>query len=193
MEYRPGKLFSELGQQWLALLAYLVASLLYVTVLISMPTRYSDEMLVVLMVPPIWAAQHFSTRIYLLFNLACVLVSGSALVFYLKQGEALQYSLNTFTALTFCLMVIGEILFRSSAARRKAETEREKLIAELQTALSNLKTLRGMLPICSYCKKIRDDRGYWNQVENYIKQHSEAEFTHGICPECIQKHFSDMD
>lgn len=58
---------------------------------------------------------------------------------------------------------------------------------ELQEALANIKTLRGLLPICSSCKRIRDDKGYWNQVEAYIQNHSDVDFTHGICPECMKK------
>jgi hypothetical protein len=65
--------------------------------------------------------------------------------------------------------------------------EQQKLIAELQGALSKIKTLRGMLPICASCKKVRDDKGYWSQIEAYISEHSEAEFSHGLCPECAQK------
>jgi len=57
----------------------------------------------------------------------------------------------------------------------------------LQSALDEIKTLRGILPICSYCKKIRDDKGYWNQIESYIHKHSGTEFSHGICPECAKK------
>jgi PAS domain S-box-containing protein len=71
--------------------------------------------------------------------------------------------------------------------RKKADKERDTLIKDLQEALSRVKVLSGMLPICSSCKKIRDDKGYWNQVEVYIRDHSEAEFTHGICPECFKK------
>ncbi len=71
--------------------------------------------------------------------------------------------------------------------RKQSEAERENLILELQEALKNIKTLRGLLPICASCKKIRDDKGYWNGLETYIHQHTEAEFTHGICPECMQK------
>lgn len=70
------------------------------------------------------------------------------------------------------------------AERARAAAEREKLIAELQTALANVKTLRGLIPICAGCKKIRDDRGYWNKLEDYIQRHSNADFTHGLCPEC---------
>ena len=71
--------------------------------------------------------------------------------------------------------------------RKQAEEEREKLILQLQKAISEIKQLSGLLPICASCKKIRDDKGYWNQIEEYIRHHSEAEFTHSICPECLKK------
>ena len=58
---------------------------------------------------------------------------------------------------------------------------------ELQEALSQVKQLQGLLPICAYCKKIRDDNNYWQQIEVYVSEHSEAQFTHGVCPECYQK------
>ena len=59
----------------------------------------------------------------------------------------------------------------------------------LRKALAEVKVLRGLLPICSFCKKVRDDSGYWNQIEFYIGRHTEAEFSHGICPECAKKHY----
>ena len=71
--------------------------------------------------------------------------------------------------------------------RKAAEAERNRLIEELSTALAEVKTLSGMLPICSSCKKIRDDEGYWNQLEAYLEQHSAAQLTHGICPECAKQ------
>jgi len=61
-------------------------------------------------------------------------------------------------------------------------------VRELENALARVKQLQGLLPICCYCKKIRDDKNYWQQVENYISEHSEAQFTHGICPSCIEKY-----
>jgi K+-sensing histidine kinase KdpD len=67
---------------------------------------------------------------------------------------------------------------------RKAFTAQERLIGQLQDALGRVRTLSGLLPICSWCKKVRDDRGYWRAVEAYIEEHSQAEFTHGICPDC---------
>ncbi len=74
--------------------------------------------------------------------------------------------------------------FRDITENKKSEAEREKLIADLQNALAEVRTLRGILPICSHCKKIRDDKGYWSQIESYIKRHSEAEFSHSICQDC---------
>ena len=76
--------------------------------------------------------------------------------------------------------------------RRRVEKEKEVLIEELQRALKEIKTLRGILPICAHCKKIRDDTGYWNQIESYINQHSDVRFSHGICPECIEKLYPDI-
>lgn len=75
---------------------------------------------------------------------------------------------------------------------RNTVTEKEILITGLQNAIGEIKTLRGILPICSHCKKIRDDRGYWNQLETYIKEHSEADLSHGICPECMKKHYPEF-
>jgi PAS domain S-box-containing protein len=71
--------------------------------------------------------------------------------------------------------------------RRQAEHEREKLIADLQKALAEIKTLKGILPICSVCKKVRDDEGSWKEMEMFIQDRSEAEFSHGYCPECAKK------
>ena len=76
---------------------------------------------------------------------------------------------------------------------KRAELEREILIDKLQSALDEVKTLSGLLPICSACKKIRDDQGYWNQIEGYIQRHSEAQFSHSICPECANKMYGDQD
>ncbi|MBA3036020.1 MAG: PAS domain S-box protein, partial [Desulfobacterium sp.] len=77
--------------------------------------------------------------------------------------------------------------------RKKAEKERDQLILELKHALNNIKTLKGLLPICSNCKKIRTDKGYWSQIEVYIQSHTDALFTHSICPVCIEKLYGDED
>lgn len=88
--------------------------------------------------------------------------------------------------------VNGPLIIRSmrySAERKRLEQEKEKLIEELKAALAKVKTLSGMLPICAACKNIRDDEGYWHQIESYISEHSETEFSHGLCPECMKRLF----
>lgn len=77
---------------------------------------------------------------------------------------------------------------RDVTARKEAEAERERLVHELQSALAEVKVLRDILPICSYCRKIRNDQDYWMSVEAYISEHTNARFSHGICPECMQTH-----
>ena len=74
---------------------------------------------------------------------------------------------------------------------KRIEEERERLNTELQDAMSKIKTLRGLIPICAGCKRIRDDKGYWNQLEQYVEDHSDASFSHGLCPECFRKFFPD--
>jgi PAS domain S-box-containing protein len=82
---------------------------------------------------------------------------------------------------------------RDITEKVRAEREREALIAKLQEALAELKTLRGIIPVCSFCKKVRDDQGYWEQVEVYIRKHSEADVSHGICPDCLRQRLAGMD
>lgn len=78
-------------------------------------------------------------------------------------------------------------MYRDITERKRIEEERERLIRELQEALANIKTLRGLIPICAWCKKVRNDSGYWNQVESYLEQQVDVKFSHGICPECFAK------
>lgn len=82
---------------------------------------------------------------------------------------------------------------RDISDRKWADQERESLILDLKKALKEVKQLSGLLPICSICKKIRDDKGYWKQIEEYIRDHTEAEFSHGICQECAKNHYPDLD
>ena len=82
--------------------------------------------------------------------------------------------------------------FQDITDRIKAENAKVELIDDLQEALDRVNLLSGMLPICASCKKSRDDKGYWNQIETYIRDHSEAEFSHGICPECAQKLYPEL-
>jgi DNA-binding response OmpR family regulator len=83
----------------------------------------------------------------------------------------------------------GDLLVRSISY----SIERQKLLIKLENTLKELRVLKGLLPICSSCKRIRDDKGYWTQIEAYISEHSEAEFTHGLCPECAKKYFEEYE
>ena len=84
--------------------------------------------------------------------------------------------------------VAGLTLLLTDITERKAlERDRELLIQELRESLREVKTLSGLLPICASCKKIRDDEGYWSRIEDYLRQHAGANFTHGFCPECYEQ------
>ena len=83
------------------------------------------------------------------------------------------------------------IIYRDISERKKMEAERQQLISELRQALTQIETLQGILPICSYCKKIRDNAGRWSKVEDYISVRSQAQFSHGICPSCMKAYFDD--
>jgi hypothetical protein len=95
--------------------------------------------------------------------------------------EVFQESIEV---LFFISMILAAswLIYRAWLRQREANDHLEKLLTEV-------KTLGGMLPICAHCKKIRDDKGYWNQLETYLKSHTDAEFTHGICPDCAQEIF----
>jgi PAS domain S-box-containing protein len=82
---------------------------------------------------------------------------------------------------------LGLAMIEDISESKKFQLEREEMITQLQSALANVKTLSGLLPMCSWCKKIRDDQGTWSEVEVYVKQRSNADFTHGVCPDCQNK------
>jgi PAS domain S-box-containing protein len=118
-----------------------------------------------------------------------------------KDGIPYDFELPKFTAKGRLIWVrsIGEAVrdadgkitriqgaFQDITARKQVEAEREKLINELQDALAEVRTLRDILPICSYCKKVRDDQNYWLKIESYISEHTSTKFSHGICPECYE-------
>ena len=89
-------------------------------------------------------------------------------------------------------IIIALARFQDMIELRRLNTELERRNRDLQAALAKVKLLSGLLPICASCKKIRDDGGYWHQVEVYIQSHSEAEFSHGLCPDCVQELYPDL-
>ena len=117
----------------------------------------------------------------LLRRVMLVRTGGVCETYYAPRGRWFSFHVNPFREGI-------SVLFRDISERRNAEVERERLIRELQAALAHVRTLRGLIPICAWCKKIRNDHGYWEQLELYLKGHSEADFTHGMCPDCARKH-----
>jgi K+-sensing histidine kinase KdpD len=121
-----------------------------------------------------------------------------------RHSLLIQGLLNQLNGVLYFVVCYGALYFstrmrRALAAEKaagsalgKLAVEKERLVAELQKALSEVKTLSGFFPICAHCKKIRDDKGYWNQIEVYVRDHSNASFTHGICPECAHRNFGHL-
>ncbi len=113
----------------------------------------------------------------------------------LKEGleaGAVDYIKKPFTGTELHARVKSALSLRHSLQSLKAANqEKEQVIARLEQALGEVKTLSGLLPICSNCKKIRNDEGYWKLVEEYFEEHSEVTFTHGICDECAEKLYPD--
>ena len=109
-----------------------------------------------------------------------------------KSGETFPVEINSNifyqNEKPFILAVVRDI-----TERKKAQKKREALITELQEALDNIKTLKGLLPICSSCKKIRNNQGDWDNLELYIETHSDAKFSHGFCPECLEKLYGNQE
>ena len=104
-----------------------------------------------------------------------------------KDGTILPVSYISTPILKLGKVLASVVAFRDITRRKETEAKRERLIVELRDALAKINTLRGLIPICASCKKIRDDQGFWNSIEKYIMEHSEAEFSHGICPDCAKK------
>jgi hypothetical protein len=157
----------------------------------------------------------FEPGIYrlLMLSIICTITSELAFTFYVSNyglSNLVGHYLKLFSFVLIYKAIIEtgirspyEVIFKELdasnkslnkeiQARIKSEHHREKLIDELQTALADVKTLSGLLPICANCKKIRDDKGYWNQIEKYIRDRSDAKFSHGICPECVKKLYSEF-
>jgi len=103
-----------------------------------------------------------------------------------KDGSFVDVSVSGAPIIVDSTHVGALATYRDITEQKKAEEERERIISELQEALRKVNTLSGLIPICAHCKKIRDDQGYWSDVELYISKHSDAEFSHGLCNDCMK-------
>lgn len=109
-----------------------------------------------------------------------------------KSGKKTPYYLTGIrTRIGNCTYLVGMGI--DNTMRKRAEEARERLTAKLKEAFYNIKTLKGLIPICAKCKRIRNDNGYWSQIENYIQNNSDASFSHGICPRCVEKLYGNED
>ncbi len=156
--------------------------------------------------------EKFEPKVFkmLLWSMICTIISELAFTFYINNYGFFNLVGHYFKIFSFLFIYEAiiktgiekpfELIFRDLDRvnkelsqeidiRIKAQRQKEKLIESLRQALEEIKTLKGILPICMHCKKIRDDKGYWNQLERYIHEHSDAKFSHGICPECLAQHY----
>ncbi|WDP90110.1 MAG: hypothetical protein HUN04_10495 [Desulfobacter sp.] len=156
----------------------------------------------------------FEPHIYklLLLSISCTIISELSFTFYISNYGFSNLVGHYFKLFSFYLIYKSiletgikrpyELIFKELDTticslndeidrRKKIEQDRELIIVKLQNALMEVKTLNGLIPICSHCKKIRDDKGFWNQLEKYITEHSDAKLSHGICPECMKEHYPE--
>jgi len=111
-----------------------------------------------------------------------------------KDGSTIDVSLNVSAVRDEKGNILrSRSVWRDITKRKAVEAEREELIENLQEALKEIKTLKGILPICSFCKKVRDDKGRWEHLEVYVHKYSDANISHGVCPECAKEHYPGFD
>ena len=134
---------------------------------------------------PAW---YLGGRMAALFSLAAIFV------WFVVEGlNGRVYSSELIRYWNGGIRLVAFLIIGFTLSRIKVVLEREKeLNEELSRALGEVKRLSGLLPICANCKKIRDDQGYWHQVESYVREHSEAEFSHSICPACLEKLYPQL-
>ena len=160
------------------------------------PLKVKDYPLDYLCVPIlVWAAFRFGPRET---ATATVLLSAIAIWGTLRglgpfAGETPNESLLLLQAFIGVTALLAMVFAAVVAERHRIAAKREALLEELQHAHEHIKALRGLLPMCASCKKIRDDEGYWDYVENYIHTHSEATITHGLCPDCVKKLYAQLE
>jgi hypothetical protein len=180
---------------------------------------YSEYLICAILIVAIFLLQRnkekFEEKIFrtLLLSMMCTVISELAFTLYISNYGFSNLVGHYFKIFSFCLVYEAiiktgierpfEVIFldldRANNGLKKeievgikTQQEKEKLIDSLKKAADEIKILQGMLPICSVCKNIRDDKGYWNCIESYLSEHSELVFSHGICPECAIKHYGDF-
>jgi len=138
------------------------------------------------------SAEYAKSTIFPLFVKTGSII-GEELKVLRKDGSTIEVSLNVSAIRDANGKIIqGRSILRDISKQKQLRDERENLIQHLQDALQEIKVLRGILPICSFCKRVRDDQGYWERVDIYLQKHSLADISHGICPECTKIHYPEV-
>ena len=139
----------------------------------------------------------FELGVYLLLAIAVFLLSARYDVFEQVNEFVLNYDHHELDEVIITLLFLLLCFLHFSIRRWKesceARTRLEKANHELRQAMAEIRQLKGIIPICSNCKKVRNDQGYWQQVEQYVSDHSDALFSHGLCPECLDKAMTELD
>jgi hypothetical protein len=178
------------SMSWLSGLNALATAVLYLALIVVTGGSasvlfvfvYPLAMVILVLLPEMFAAAATG---------ACVLVAG-AFGLLLRDGASAR-TLLAWAHVSVVSLLVGAVVSRAALRTRIAldrETHaREATVAALEEALQNVKTLSGLLPICMHCKRIRDDQGRWERVERYLATRTDASFTHGLCPECLDEHY----
>jgi K+-sensing histidine kinase KdpD len=159
---------------------------------------WGDKLVYVLFFLAVFIVAHFTDTGPVIFTIVASFLLGDW--FFVQPRHSLYIAAVADRVNGLCFFFVGGLVLaftrraRLALARERAAlADLRRLFNELQTALAEVKTLTGLLPICAHCKKIRDDQGYWNQIEKYIMQHSRANFTHSVCPECSKEHYPSLN
>jgi hypothetical protein len=154
------------------------------------PSSFKHYPLEFLCIPVlIWAALRFRPREVAgaLLLLSAIAIRGTLAGFGPFVGGTQNESLLLLQSFMGVTAAMTMTLAAVVSERRRTELQREALITELEQAFNKVKTLKGLLPVCAACRKIRDDQGHWDDLETYVRKHCDADFTHGICPSCAQE------
>jgi hypothetical protein len=150
----------------------------------------------------------FSNRFcFVLYGTSMIAMVFLLIMVYFQLGQPMDIQAINTVAYTIVALILSRAMFfyylndfsnrlvinRQSQEIRQQNEKKEELISDLRDALAEVKQRSGLLPICASCKKIRDDKGYWNQIEGYIQDHSDAQFSHSVCPDCAKKLYPDLD
>ncbi len=155
-------------------------------------TRISilDNFLIFLLFPMYYSSVKYDSRAYL--KLAGLILAICVGVLYcISSFSHFKSNMETVVIILTVSILFCETIFKDIQKQKRLVIEKQELIEKLEKALSEVSTLSRLLPLCSYCKKIRDDQGYWQRLEKYFKENTNMEFSHSLCPDCMYQYYPD--